>query len=59
MTIWGAWANFEELEKGSLEKNKFADFIILDNNIMKCPIDKVLKTKVIATYINGEKVYTK
>jgi predicted amidohydrolase YtcJ len=59
MTIWGAWSNFEELEKGSLEKNKFADFIILDNNIMKCPIDKVLKTKVIATYINGEKVYTK
>ncbi len=59
MTIWGAWANFEENEKGSIEKNKFADFIVLDRNIIKCPINDVLKTKVIATYVNGEKVYSK
>lgn len=58
MTIWAAYANFEEKEKGSLEKGKFADFIILDRDIMKCNIHEVLETKVLSTYINGEKVYS-
>lgn len=58
MTIWGAYANFEEKEKGSIERGKFADFIILDTDIMKCEIDKVPATKVISTYINGECVYS-
>ena len=57
MTIWAAKAAFEEKEKGSLEKYKIADFIILDRDIMSCPIKDVLKTKVLATYINGEKVF--
>lgn len=35
MTIWAAYANFEEKEKGSIEKGKFADFIILDTDLMK------------------------
>ncbi|HKP32739.1 MAG TPA: amidohydrolase, partial [Chitinophagaceae bacterium] len=35
MTIWAAKSNFEEHEKGSLEKGKFADFIILDRDLLK------------------------
>ncbi|MDP2387356.1 MAG: amidohydrolase [Bacteroidota bacterium] len=58
MTIWGAYANFEEKEKGSLEKGKFADLIILDTDLLKCEEEKVLKTKVIATYIGGKIVYS-
>ena len=57
MTIWAAYANFEEKEKGSLEKGKKADFVILDTDLMKANIRSTLKTKVLATYINGEKVY--
>jgi predicted amidohydrolase YtcJ len=57
MTTWGAYANFEEHEKGSIESGKFADFIMLDNDIMKCNIDLVPTTKVIFTFINGEQVY--
>jgi predicted amidohydrolase YtcJ len=57
MTIWAAYSNFEEKEKGSLEKSKFADFIILDTDLMKCEENKVLQTQVLQTYINGESVY--
>ena len=56
MTIWAAYANFEENEKGSIEANKYADFVILDNNIMDIPIAQVPNIKIDGTYINGEKV---
>lgn len=59
MTIWAAKANFEEGEKGSLEKGKFADFIILDNDLMKADAGKILQTKVLKTFVNGEMVYEK
>ena len=59
MTIWAAKAAFEEKQKGSLEKGKFADFIILDTDLMNCPTADILKTKVLATYSAGKKVYGK
>ncbi|MGB5322125.1 amidohydrolase [Lutimonas sp.] len=57
MTIWAAYANFEEKEKGSIEVDKFADFVILDQDILEVPIDQVPNIKINGTYINGEKVY--
>ncbi|MCW3085568.1 MAG: amidohydrolase [Bacteroidetes bacterium] len=57
MTIWGAFANFEENEKGSITPGKFADFVILDTDIMKCEIDKVPTAKVLYTFVNGENVF--
>ncbi|MEO6869481.1 MAG: amidohydrolase [Ginsengibacter sp.] len=57
MTIWAAKSNFEENEKGSIEKGKFADFILLDTDLLKAPENQILKTKVLATYVNGEKVF--
>jgi predicted amidohydrolase YtcJ len=59
MTIWAAKANFEEGEKGSLEKGKLADFVILDKDLMTVTAKDVLSTNVLATYSAGEKVYTK
>ena len=59
MTIWAAYSNFEEHEKGSIETGKFADFIIIDKDIMTVPIEEVIKTKVLKTFVNGELVYEK
>ncbi|WP_461788165.1 amidohydrolase [Pedobacter sp.] len=59
MTIWAAKANFEEKQKGSLEIGKVADFVIMENDLLKANQQQILKNKVIKTYINGEKVYDK
>jgi len=59
MTIWAARGAFEEKEKGSLEVGKAADFIILDTDLISCESAAILNTQVIATYINGEKVFGK
>lgn len=59
MTIWAAKANFEEKEKGSLEKGKFADFVILSADLMKEAPEKLLAITVLKTYLGGEKVYEK
>jgi hypothetical protein len=57
MTIWPAKAAFEENEKGSLEPGKFADFVILDTDLMVATPQEVLKAKVESTWIAGERVF--
>ncbi|WP_299678943.1 amidohydrolase family protein [uncultured Dokdonia sp.] len=59
MTIWAAYSNFEEAEKGSIETGKFADFIIMDKDIMTVTEDEIPNLEVRATYVGGEKVYGK
>jgi predicted amidohydrolase YtcJ len=59
MTSWAAKGSFEEKEKGSLEKGKWADFIVLDQDLMTIPDENILQTKVISTYLNGQPVYRK
>ncbi len=59
ITIWAAKANFEEKEKGSIEPGKYADFVILDTDIMTTKGATIPKVKVLSTYINGESVYEK
>ena len=59
MTFWAAKAAFEEKEKGSLEVGKFADFVMLDTDLMTCDASKILSTKILSTWINGEVVFGK
>ena len=58
MTSWAAHANFEEKEKGSIEIGKFADFVILDRDIMKVDEKDIPSTKVVATILDGQIVYS-
>lgn len=57
ITIWPALASFEENEKGSLEPQKMADFVVLDNDIIRSKEERILSTKVIATFLGGERVH--
>jgi hypothetical protein len=57
MTIWSAYANFEDKERGSIEKGKMADFVVLEEDIMSINLSKIRNTKVLFTYIGGHKVY--
>jgi predicted amidohydrolase YtcJ len=55
-TINNAYLTFEENEKGSLEKGKLADLIVLDRDILTCPLDQVRSTQVEQTYLGGRLV---
>ena len=56
-TIEGAYSAFEEAERGSITIGKYADFTVLDKNIMKNPPEELLNTKVLMTVVNGKTVY--
>jgi hypothetical protein len=55
-TINNAFLTFEEKEKGSLEKGKLADFIVLDKDILSCPVDQVKDIGVEQTWLGGKLV---
>lgn len=57
MTIWAAYSNFEEEEKGSIEPGKFADFVILDQDIMTISEEQIPGMKANSTYLGGKKVF--
>lgn len=56
-TIQNAYLTFEEKEKGSLEPKKLADFIVLDRDILTCPLDQVKSIQVEETYLGGKRVH--
>ena len=57
VTIWAAKACFGEKEKGSIEKGKFADFVILDKDLMVVGENEIPTAKVVMTYVGGVLVY--
>src|SRR5262249_4614071 len=58
-TINNAYLTFEEKEKGSLEPGKLADLIVLDRDILTCPLDQVKSIQVEQTYLGGKLVYAR
>ncbi len=56
MTIWAAKAAFEEQIKGSLEKGKLADFILVDKDLMKDNLEDIRMLMPAAVFLNGKRV---
>lgn len=56
-TINGAYAEFAEREKGSLQEGKLADIVVLSENLFSIPPEKILETRVLMTLVGGQIVY--
>ncbi|HEX2601815.1 MAG TPA: amidohydrolase [Gemmatimonadaceae bacterium] len=57
MTIWPAYAGFQESVLGSLTPGKYADFVVLDRDIMRVPDTEILRARVLSTWVGGKRVY--
>lgn len=57
MTLWAAYANFEEDRKGSIETGKLADFVVMERDIMTAPEEELRGLRVKSTFLSGERVY--
>ena len=52
-----AWLLFKEDKLGSLEPGKLAGFVVLDTDLLACPVEKIAATQVLGTYVDGKRVY--
>ncbi len=57
-TLWNAYAAFEEQEKGSLTPGKRADVVVLSENLLECPPERILKAKVLHTIVAGRRAWS-
>jgi predicted amidohydrolase YtcJ len=48
---------FWEQEIGSIERGRRADFVILDRDLLECPVDDIRDTRVLETWVDGRRVY--
>ena len=58
-TMGGAYNQYKEDEIGSISVGKFADFIVLDQNLLEIEATRIHQTKVLSTYLEGELVFEK
>jgi hypothetical protein len=56
-TLLGAYLNFEEEKKGSLEPGKFADMIVLSEDLLTIDAERIMDVEVESTWIAGKRVY--
>ena len=59
MTIWAAFACFQEKKRGSISRGKDADFVVLEEDIMTADVNRLRNIKVLHTVVGGETVYVR
>ncbi len=57
VTIWSAMGCMEDSYKGSLEVGKYADFILLNEDLRQIPIEQIPHIQILQTFVQGEKVF--
>lgn len=58
LTINCAKQMFVEDERGSISTGKYADFLLLNQDVLTCPVNQIHATKPAATYFEGKKVFS-
>ena len=59
MTYNGAWQLHLEKERGSIEEGKYADFVILDEDVLTCDVQSIKDVQVLKTFFEGREVYSR
>lgn len=54
-----AFILLDEANRGSLEPGKLADFVVLDRDLLTCPVDDVRTATVLETWVGGKQVYVR
>jgi predicted amidohydrolase YtcJ len=58
-TISGAYMQFAEKEKGSIETGKLADVVVIDRDYLSCPEDQIKDIEPVMTIVDGKVVWEK
>jgi len=58
-TTNNAYLQFKEKEIGSIEPGKFADLVVLDTDLLTCPVDDIRNTQALRTYLNGKLIFSR
>jgi hypothetical protein len=53
-TVWAAYLEFSEKEKGSIEKGKLADLVVVDRDFLSCPLDEIRKIEPVMVVLDGK-----
>ncbi len=57
LTIYIAKQMLIEKERGSISEGKYADFLLVNKDVLSCPVTEIHEAKPEATYFEGKKVY--
>jgi predicted amidohydrolase YtcJ len=57
-TIWAAWMQFSEKERGSIERGKLADLTVIDRDFLACPIDEIRSIRPVMVFIEGKQAWS-
>ena len=59
LTINGAYQLFMEKERGSIEVGKYADFVLVDKDVLECPYNEIADANIESVYFEGKEVFAK